>query len=428
MGTRRQARSVGRLQFPDYEKESYIYLCSCSPSHHDQARTQIRDTGILFREMSSNATQFAFIVHRGMGCDDESATDEEQAEKILYYYPEGADLNEQLNKINMVEGLIDFATKFCVDSINTVVMQQYTWVFSECEKDIWIILAVDSQLTDHPDGLDLTFSHQPNSYAMETSVRNFYSSYYLTHGSIQQRLTGGSDDAVGPIENVKSLRKQIRKHRMRLRQELRDLQSLIDRAKTPDEPSGDSNEGPVEHMGIRANTKTMAEVQQEIDISNDEIFTLSTRLQDALQSADYTPHVVRELLAKFMRWYLQSGDLDMHTSLSAMKGMRVLQSAYADPVLQAVSNCTLTITTAGSNTAATNSSTSNGAGNSVYGNIGQSGALAAGSSLQSGIGANAGGSAFSSTVLRLRETIEEATMKLSIGEYFLCEVSCSVRS
>lgn len=205
---------------------------------------------------------------------------------------------------------------------------------------------------------------------------------------------------------------------MRLRQELRDLQSLVDRAKTLDEPSGDPNEGPVEHMGIRANTKTMAEVQLEIDTSNDEIYSLSTQLQEALSSADYTPYAVRESLAKFMRWYLQSGDLDMHTSLSAMKGMRVLQSAYADPVLQAVSNCTLTTNSAGGNTTSgTNSNAGSGVGNSVYGNLGQSGALAAGSSLQSGIGASAGGSAFSSTVLRLRETIEEATMKLAIGKH-----------
>lgn len=378
--------------------------------------------------MASNATQFAFIVHRGMGCDDESATDEEQAEKILYYYPEGTDLNEQLNKINMVEGLIDFATKFSVDSINSVVMQQYTWVFSECEKDIWIILAVDSQLSaDNHSGLELTFDHQPNTYAMESSLRNLYTLYHLTFGSIQWRLTGGatenSSNTSRPIEQVKTLRKKIRKLKLRLRQEMRDLQSLVDREKAAsqrrpsmDEQGEDSNEGPVEHLGIRDNTKTIAEVQKEIDTTNDEIFGLSAQLQETLSLGDYTPYVVRESLAKFMRWYMQTGDLDVHTSLSAMKGMRVLQSAYADPVLQAVSNCTLSSSSAGGNTGAMNSTGGGSAINSVYGNIGQSGALAAGSSLQSGIGATAGSSAFSSTVLRLRETIEEATMKICIGK------------
>jgi hypothetical protein len=33
-----------------------------------------------------------------LGCTDESATDEEQAEKILYYYPEDASLYSQVRE------------------------------------------------------------------------------------------------------------------------------------------------------------------------------------------------------------------------------------------------------------------------------------------------------------------------------------------
>jgi hypothetical protein len=36
------------------------------------------------------------IFNRRLGCTDESATDEEQAEKILYYYPEHTSLYTQV--------------------------------------------------------------------------------------------------------------------------------------------------------------------------------------------------------------------------------------------------------------------------------------------------------------------------------------------
>jgi hypothetical protein len=36
------------------------------------------------------------VFNRRLGCTDESATDEEQAEKILYYYPERTSLYMQV--------------------------------------------------------------------------------------------------------------------------------------------------------------------------------------------------------------------------------------------------------------------------------------------------------------------------------------------
>lgn len=38
------------------------------------------------------------VFNRRLGCTDESATDEEQAEKILYYYPEDASLYSQVRE------------------------------------------------------------------------------------------------------------------------------------------------------------------------------------------------------------------------------------------------------------------------------------------------------------------------------------------
>lgn len=93
------------------------------------------------------------VFDRRLGCTDESATDEEQAEKILYYYPEDTSLysqvrfllafaffhkncvqleNEiihivlplfQLSRMTMIESLIEFSAKFSPDPIDIVLME-----------------------------------------------------------------------------------------------------------------------------------------------------------------------------------------------------------------------------------------------------------------------------------------------------------------
>ena len=54
----------------------------------------------------------AVAFHRRLGCDDESSTDEEQAERILFYYPENTPISAQLGRIGLLQSLIDFANKY----------------------------------------------------------------------------------------------------------------------------------------------------------------------------------------------------------------------------------------------------------------------------------------------------------------------------
>ncbi len=63
------------------------------------------------------------IIHRGLGSADESSTDEEQGEKILYFYPENISLYDQLSKLIMLESLIEFNSKFSKSPIEYVVMK-----------------------------------------------------------------------------------------------------------------------------------------------------------------------------------------------------------------------------------------------------------------------------------------------------------------
>jgi hypothetical protein len=404
------------------------------------------------------ALQFAFIIHRGMGCDDESATDVEQAEKILFYYPRLTTVADQLSKINMVEGLIDFAAKFSVDSISTVVMQQNTWAFLECEPDVWFVIATDSQVhpQDHSSDSGLVQgTHQPNMHAMEASLRNMYEMYCTTNGRIRNALerdiTNTSTDL---IATVKALRKQIRKIRLRQRQEQQDLQNLQNREQATrsavlERVAGDSTTDTgvtiidqVEHMGIRSDLKTVAEVQAEVDASDHEVLALTVQLSIALADPSYSPHKVRATLECFMLWYLYLGQLEVHTALQDMCGVRLLQPNYPDPVLHAI-NTYAGLTVGGASTGGGGAATSVSANLSSLSNGtlassaglgispaaamaiqlsaagGHSGAGVAPSvvgSLQSGLQATAGSGAISTAVLRIRHAVEQATLHQSIGE------------
>jgi hypothetical protein len=51
----------------------------------------------------------------------------------------------QLGRINMLEGLIEFSCKFALspeDDVNIVTMEQNTWVFYQCEPEIWIVCGI----------------------------------------------------------------------------------------------------------------------------------------------------------------------------------------------------------------------------------------------------------------------------------------------
>jgi hypothetical protein len=198
----------------------------------------------------------------------------------------------------------------------------------------------------------------------------------------------------------------------------------------------------VEHMGIRSDLKTVAEVQAEVDASDHEVLALTVQLSIALADPSYSPHKVRATLECFMLWYLYLGQLEVHTALQDMCGVRLLQPNYPDPVLHAI-NTYAGLTVGGASTggggAATSvsanlSSLSNGtlassAGlgispaaamaiqlSAAGGHSGAGGAPSVVGSLQSGLQATAGSGAISTAVLRIRHAVEQATLHQSIGE------------
>jgi hypothetical protein len=156
-----------------------------------------------------------------LGCDDESASDDEQAEKILYFYPPSTPLERQLSRVTMIEGLIEFAGKFSPDSIETVLMEKQLWSFYPAEPDVWIVAAVQIAPDDDASGLTM---HRADSLGLDAVVKKLYTfvSTFITAGSVN----GHIDRDWERIMEVKQLRKRARKLRIRLRQEEQDCESI----------------------------------------------------------------------------------------------------------------------------------------------------------------------------------------------------------
>ena len=204
---------------------------------------------------------YLIIIDLFLSCNDESATINEQSEKLLYFYDyynsfnhnnnrnnnnynddnyfddnrerrkkKSLSLSEKLNKINMLEGLINFTSKFSNEVINTVVMNKLTWTFHECETNIWMIVAISNNCNDdynfnenddndnddddddddyndygnadnnnihdnHQEysqyyNDDAFYSHLPNSYSIDIMLRYLYKMYYILYGSMTSYLYG----------------------------------------------------------------------------------------------------------------------------------------------------------------------------------------------------------------------------------------------
>jgi hypothetical protein len=201
---------------------------------------------------------YLIIIDLFLSCNDESATINEQSEKLLYFYDyynsfnhnnninnnnnndnyfdnnrvrrnkKSLSLSEKLNKINMLEGLINFTSKFSNEVINTVVMNKLTWTFHECETNIWMIVAISNNCNDdynfnendtdddddddddynnygNADNYnihdnhqeysqyyndDAFYSHLPNSYSIDIMLRYLYKMYYILYGSMTSYLYG----------------------------------------------------------------------------------------------------------------------------------------------------------------------------------------------------------------------------------------------
>ncbi len=270
--------------------------------------------------MNEDGLQFAFIIYRTMGCSDESSTDDEQAEKILYHYPYDLSTNIQLNKVNMLEGLIEFSGKFSSEPLDVVVMDNCSWAFHECELDIWIIVGVSNDLKNN-DHHSSFHSHRPNSFGLLHLLKRLQNRIYFLLGPISSSIRGKDDVGWKGLESIKTSRKQIRKLGLKLKQLQQDLETIQFRNRQSQ--TADSASQGEETVGVRSGDATEEDVVATICEVEAEIvsrgFELRGRLAD---DSSYLAGGVRRVLARFMKFYLSvSGDLLLATP-SLFDGLR----------------------------------------------------------------------------------------------------------
>jgi len=275
---------------------------------------------------------YFIIFHRRLGCSDESSTDDEQKERILYFYPPDISVFAQLSKLSMVEGLIEFTNKFSSETVEYITMADDTWAFLQCEEDTWIVAAVknDCKLRRN----SLLFRHRPNGCALLTCLKHVHRLYVTFHGDLGQFLIGKSGMGWSTIGEVQQLKKRIRKLGLRMQQERQDLDSASREPEDCDRESFNEDSPPLPPH-VKDEVK-IAQFAALIDISRSEIADAQSQLDSTLASGSYTPSQLSEQIARFMSWYLSSGEFYSPGVFHSLKGQKisVLSAAMAPIVLR----------------------------------------------------------------------------------------------
>lgn len=248
--------------------------------------------------MNNGPLSNAVVIHRQLSCIDESATDEEQQDKILYYYPEDTPLYQQLSKVTMLEGLIEFSGKFSSEPIQSVVMDNTTWVFCNCEKDFWIILGISNKYCPPSGAIDELFIQTPSDMGLYEIVCRMYGLYTTFFPRINNSLANQNGWHI--IQRVQSFRKAIRKQRLILKQQYQDKKCLEDRKEEEHE------EDLSESLGIQRNKTTCEDLDRDIAGTKKAILDFTKQLENELMN--YPVRLVRESLSRYLRWFLFSGE------------------------------------------------------------------------------------------------------------------------
>lgn len=136
------------------------------------------------------------VIYRALGSQDESASLEEQADKVLYF-KQDISINAQLSQLTLVEGLIEFTTKFSKQNIKTAVLDRKIWCFYEPEPDVWIV-------SSHPIMANGVYPAQ-NSQGLYDALQETYRAYHLLFGKIADSVD------LEHFATIQKQRKRLRK-------------------------------------------------------------------------------------------------------------------------------------------------------------------------------------------------------------------------
>lgn len=236
------------------------------------------------------------VIDRALGSQDESASLEEQADKILYFKcpQDGVSVNQQLSMLTLVEGLIEFTTKFSNKAIETALLDRKVWCFHECEPDTWLVASFPMQATT-----------PSNPKALHASLVQLYDCYRLLFGRIHDQVN------MSHFDNLQKMRKKVRKAQAAIYLQSQNLDVTEDII-------NDVFEGK-DYSSLPAALVTLF----------DDYFDLKASLRNWLISPLHTLPALRDRLSAFMTWYSYYGAASDGTFLSGLP--KSLNAHYSGP-------------------------------------------------------------------------------------------------
>lgn len=130
----------------------------------------------------SGAVSHGVILHRGLMCSDENASESDLLEHVLWYHPRNEDERRRLDRLRVIESLLAFGRTFTSDErLDSVLLSRSLYVFLEVEAEIWMVWVVDRDA-------------EPN--AVRSSMCRAYDERFLTRGRILDYFDEAGREAV----------------------------------------------------------------------------------------------------------------------------------------------------------------------------------------------------------------------------------------
>ena len=307
------------------------------------------------------------ILSRRLGSDDESATLIEQNERLLMYidqdtiYNNNNDKNNlninddddnnddnellsRLNKLSLVESLIDFSDKFSSEPIDVVILDNKTMAYLKAEPDLWIVITASNAKNnnDTKNKIGNNTNNTNNTTTTTTTTNNnntngsglidllklMYRSFTTFYGNINKLLGGSKGRGWETIKKVQEIRKCIRKLERDIIQAEEDYESLT-RVR-------DNDDNDEESFGIRQGTINISELKTNVTNYKQTLQSYNNELKCLLEQKkycyygdndndnsqyDYTPTYTKTILRHFFLWYIRTGEVSYPSALHGMTGI-----------------------------------------------------------------------------------------------------------
>ena len=161
--------------------------------------------------------EYAFVFDRQLDVGDESAGESEKLEQSLFFWPPGTSTFQQIMRISLCTGVLDFCRAFSgTASTDGVQMKDQYYSFYECEKDIWMVWVVSNprklEFGGRRGSVISRTEHSTHVFTPQTllgHLKYIHGLYRLYHGSLRSQIAPNGD--LSAMHEIIAMRRRLRK-------------------------------------------------------------------------------------------------------------------------------------------------------------------------------------------------------------------------